>query len=118
MRDFAERGYRDWIDRLRNAEALLPDNSAYRQDFARVRDQVQYFRNYWRQRGLEPQYDLFLEKVAHPFEKAVDELQRDIQRLLSEKEFALADDGEIPEKYKQRVADYFKRLSESESSKG
>ena len=118
MRDFAERGYRDWIDRLRNAEALLPDNSAYREDFARVRDQVQYFRNYWRQRGLEPQYDLFLEKVAHPFEKAVDELQRDIQRLLSEKEFALADDGEIPEKYKQRVADYFKRLSESESSKG
>jgi hypothetical protein len=34
---------------------------------------------------------------------------------MDEKEFVLVDEGEVPERYRERVAEYFKRLSETES---
>lgn len=116
MADFARSGYQQWLEELRNAEALLPRDSRWRGRVARIREEVETIRRIWRERALAPQFDLFLKMVARPLKKTVEGLQGEIQRRLHEKEFVLVDSGDIPEKYRERVADYFKDLSESEGN--
>ena len=36
---------------------------------------------------------------------------------MSKKEFLLVDEGDIPERYKERVSNYFKRLSDAEGAR-
>jgi len=117
MRDFAESGYEEWLDNLRNAEALLPDGSPIRAEVTRLRERVEGMRREWRVRSLAPRFDLFLEMAAQPLSDTAENLQREIERLLSDKEFLAEDEGDVPERYREPVAEYFKRLSESEGSK-
>lgn len=114
MRNFADSGYLDWLDDLRDAESLLPVGTEFRTEVTRIRERVEGMRREWRARALAPQYDLFLEVVARPLEDAAERLQSEIEKNLSENEFHLADEGDIPERYKERVSNYFKRLSEAE----
>jgi len=116
MREFAEDGYQEWIERLRDAEALLPQGTPIRTEVTRLREQIEGFRRDWRSRALEPQYDLFLEMAVQPLAETAEDLQREIERQLGQKEFQLADEGEVPERYREHVADYFKRLSEAEAA--
>lgn len=113
MRQFAQGGYQRWLERLRDAEALLPRDVPYREQVVRIREEVETIRRRWRERALTPRFDLFLEMVVRPLENTAEQLQRDIERRLNENEFILVDEGEIPERYKEKVADYFKKLSES-----
>lgn len=115
MRRFAEEDYLRWLERLRNAEALLPQDLPYRTQVGRIREEIEAIRRQWRERANAPRFDLFLDAVARPLAQTAEELQREIQRLLSEKEFVLVDEGEIPERYREKVADYFKNLSQIET---
>lgn len=117
MDEFVNQDYAEWVDRLRNAESLLPEDSEFRRDLTRLREQIETMRRAWRERQRLPQYDLFLEVVAQPLAETADGIQREIEKLLDEKEFVLADEGDIPERYRERVADYFRELSESESTR-
>ena len=117
MREFVREGSLDWIDGLRNAESLLQDGSAARRRIARVREGIEDFRRQWRDRALAPQYDLFLETALHPLEEVAQQLQSEIERRMSARELMVADDGAVPEKYRKRVAEYFKELSESEGAR-
>ncbi len=117
MRDFAERGYQDWIENLRDAESLLPEGTELRADVVRLRERVEAMRRDWRARSLAPRFDLFLEMAARPLADTAEDLHKEIQRLLNEKEFLAQDEGNVPERYREPVADYFKRLSESEGLK-
>ena len=117
MRDFADRGYQDWLRDLRDAETLLPAGTQFRTEVTRIRERIEMFRRDWRARALAPQYDLFLEVVARPLEEAAARLQREIEKSLSKKEFLLVDEGDIPDRYKERVANYFKRLSDAEGAR-
>lgn len=114
MRNFADSGYRDWIDDLRDAETLLPEGTDLRTEVTRIRERVERIRREWRARALAPQYDLFLEMVARPLQDVAEMLQREIEKTLNEKEFLLTDEGDIPERYKDRVSKYFKSLSAAE----
>jgi hypothetical protein len=116
LRQFVQQDYQQYLERLRNAEALLPPNSPFREDIARIRENVEALRRDWRQRELAPQFDLFLEMVEMPLIETATQLQREIQRRLEEKEFILVDEGEVPERYRRQVAEYFKQLSESETA--
>lgn len=116
LEQFAEQDYREWLERLRDAEALLPEGSDYRNDITRLREQVEALRRRYRDREILPQYDLFLETIARPLAESADRLQSEIERMLDEKEFVLVDEGDIPERYRERVANYFKNLSEAESN--
>ena len=65
--------------------------------------------------SLEPKFDLFLDIVGNPLVDTASRLEREIAKLLKEKEFLLTDDGSVPAVYRKRVATYFEVLSESES---
>lgn len=114
MRDFIERGYEDWLDELNDAESLLPQGTPVRTEVTRVRERIEMMRREWRARALAPQYDLFLEHTARPLAEAAEELQREIAKQLDAQEFLAVDEGQIPDRYRARVGEYFKRLSEAE----
>jgi hypothetical protein len=114
MRNFIEVGYDDWLRELNDAESLLPQDSPIRTEVTRVRERIEMMRREWRARKLAPRFDLFLEFAAVPLAETADALQREIMRQLNAQEFLAVDEGEVPERYRERVAEYFKRLSEAE----
>lgn len=116
LRQMMDRGYRDWSDSLRDAEALLPDDYQGRRDITTIRERLEEFRRSTRNELTPPKYDLFLERVAHPLAEAARRIERDLEAKLSQNEFALSDEGQVPSTYQQDVAQYFKTLSESETN--
>lgn len=116
LEQFFDYGYQRWLEAFRDAEALLPESSEYRSDIGRIRTNLEELRRRYRRTHLVPRFDLFLEKIAEPFTKATNELDEEIKRLLKNSEFVLADDGEVPPRYRKRASDYFRALSESEGS--
>jgi len=116
MRDFAEDGYAEYLESLRDAEALLPPGQL-RDQVTQLRERVEGMRRDWRVRSLAPRFDLFLEMAARPLADTAADVQREIERLMDEKEFLAQDEGDVPERYREPVAEYFKRLSEAEGLK-
>jgi hypothetical protein len=112
---FMQEGYRDWLDNLRNAEGLLNDNEQFRDDVMRIREDLEEMRREFRDEHSLPKYDLFLEKIAMPLAETTAELQREINEMLKDQEVYIADEGNVPYRYEQYVADYFKQLSEAET---
>lgn len=115
MENFANSESRQWLEQLRNAEALLSEDSPVRRYVGEIRENVERIRSDWRNRKKPPQFELFLDVAARPLMDATEQLQREIQKELNANEFILVDDGDIPERYKGRVAQYFKDLSEAET---
>lgn len=116
MRNFAQDQYRNWIQELRDAESLLPEESPVRDQITRIREDIEAIRQDWKNRKRPPQFELFLKVAARPLEQAADQLQNEIEKELGEKEFVMVDDGDIPERYQGHVAQYFKGLSEAETA--
>ncbi len=117
MDNFIQYGYREWLEQLRNAESLLPVDSDYRAQIGRVREQIENMRRQYLDRDMTPKFDFFVDAVQEPLAETADQLQRDIQKLLDEQEFIMADEGDIPERFKVWVADYFTSLAESEGTR-
>ena len=116
MQRFLDGEGRGWIDSLRDAEQFLPGDSPFREPLTRVREQMEEFRREDQLGDRSPIYDLYLENVAEPLVETAQRLESEIQRLLKQKEFALTDEGSVPQQYQKRVSEYFKALSESESA--
>ncbi|MBD3267922.1 hypothetical protein GF373_14750 [bacterium] len=105
---------REWVDTLRDAEQLLPQGNPNRDELTRVREQTEQMRADLKRFSEPPKYDMYLRTVAHPLVRAAEALEKDIQRILSEKEFALQREDEVPLEYQDPVADYFKAIAEQE----
>jgi len=114
LRRFIETDYERWIERIRNAEALLPPESDYRRQLERVRRQIEEMRRDYRRHSLAPRFELFLQEIANPLAETAQQLDLEIQKLLAQEEFLLTDEGTIPAQYRKRVAEYFQALSEAE----
>lgn len=117
MRRFAESDYRQWMDSLRNAEQLLPGENPSRERIARIRQAIEEMRLDFHRDRQPPQYELFLKSVADPLLETARELDKKIQSLLSQDEFVLLDEGGVPDRYRDQVADYFKKVSEIRTPK-
>ncbi len=105
----------DWADSLRDAEQFLPGDSPFREPLTRVRERIEDYQREGRFGDRAPIYDLYLENVAEPLVETAQRLENEIQRMLKQKEFALTDEGSVPQQYQHRVSEYFKALSESET---
>lgn len=116
LKEFLEQDYRDWIDRLRNAEAMLPDDSPFREDISRMIQDIDEMRRRYKRDWLRPQFDLFVEKAGKPLVETASELALVIEKILSEQEYAILDEGEVPAEYSDAVAEYFRNLAENGDS--
>ncbi|RJP19000.1 MAG: hypothetical protein C4527_27695 [Candidatus Omnitrophota bacterium] len=116
MQRFIESDYREWLESLRNAEQLLPGERPYRQHLSEIREEIEAMRLGFRQTRQPPKYDLFLEHVERPAVAIARQLEQEIERLVSEQEFVLMDEDRVPVSYQKSVADYFKSLTEDETS--
>ena len=91
--------------------------AACRRDLAQLHEQIENMRRQWRNdNNMLPKYDLFIEVVQRPMAATAEAIQLEIQKRLNEEEFILVDEGDIPERFKEWVTDYFKDLSESEGN--
>jgi len=117
MRRFLERDSQDWADRIRDAEALLPDESGARHQLGRAREAIVTLRRNFR--GLTsraegpPRFDLLKEMVGVPLGQAAGELERQILKQEDAEKLTLTQEDVVPVKYRKRVADYYEALSES-----
>ncbi|MCX8036393.1 MAG: hypothetical protein N3D11_04925 [Candidatus Sumerlaeia bacterium] len=119
MREFLERGYLDWTERIRTAEALLPDDNNVRRQLERAREALLGLRGHYRGRtstsdGI-PRFDLLKETVGIPLALAAEELERQIRKSEDAEKLILTNEDAVPDKYRKRVAGYYEALSESEN---
>lgn len=117
MRRFAESGYRDWLEGIRDAESLLSDNSPWASGLIGVRRQIERMRRQFRDDSLVPRFDLFLEAIQNPLVRIAARIDEGIRELKRERRFVYKDDGSIPDYYRDRVSQYFQALSESEGAR-
>ena len=114
LRRFAESGFRDWMNRLREAESLLPADLGVRQRLTGVREDLAGIgRDYYR-KGAVPQYDLIFDRAIKPLTLSAEELSVLIRERKGDYGLSAGKADEIPEQYRARVAEYFKALTESE----
>lgn len=116
MREFMEEDYKEWMDRLRNAESLLPEESPFREDISRMMENIDRMRRQYKREWLTPQFDLFLEQAGEPLVQTASELAQVIEKILKEQEYAILDEGAVPAEYTERVAEYFRNLAEREAT--
>jgi len=115
MRDFAEREFREWMDEVREAQALLPEGDGVGQQLGRIRDGLAGIGRDYQRAAKVPQYDLVFSEVIKPLQLAAEELERSVRARRDAYGFAAENADAVPEAYRSHVADYFKALSEMES---
>ena len=112
LRRFGENGFRDWMNRLREAESLLPDDMSVRQRLTGIREDLAGIgRDFYRE-GSTPQYDLVFDRAIKPLTLAAEELSELIRERKNEYGFSAGKADEVPEQYRSQVAEYFKALAE------
>jgi len=109
-------GYRRWIESIRNAESLLPDENANRPRLTGIREDIERMRRDYRRHTVPPQFDMFLDRIVRPLTETASQIDLQIKAMLEDQEFVLAQEDEVPNQYQKLVADYFKALSEAEGS--
>jgi hypothetical protein len=117
IRQFVESDYRRWTDALRDAEDLLPEDNPTRARIGDIRNEVDAMRRAWLRNQTVPDQPFFAQAVMNPMNLADAELREQIERRLNESEYKLTDEAEVPAQYAEKVADYFKALSELEPSR-
>ena len=99
-RRFAEGGFRDWMDRVREAESLLPDDLGIRQRLTGIREDLAGIGRDYHRDGVLPQYDLIFDRAIKPLTLSVEELSDLIRARKAD--FAAGKTDEIPEQYRAR----------------
>jgi hypothetical protein len=115
MEAFVEEDYREWLERIRNAEGLLGD-STYSPPLSRMRREIEKMRRRFKRDNLIPRFDMFQELVARPLNATVTELARDLEARRQNRQFIMQDEGSVPDQYRESVSEYFQLLSESEGN--
>ena len=111
LRRFAEGGYRDWMEALRSAESLLPEDSGARTGLAGIRGEIGGLVRRYEREGRLPRYDLIFDTAVKPLTLAAAELEGEIRRLRGDQDQPAAYRDEIPARYREHVAEYFEKLS-------
>nr|HQH71185.1 hypothetical protein [bacterium] len=117
LRRFMDEDAARWLETLRDAGPLLPENSPYRQEIAEIREAMEQLRGEYRRSRQPPVYDLISRMIFNPLVETAAEIDEEIERRLAQREFVLRDEGGVPARYQKQVAEYFKALSESEPAR-
>jgi hypothetical protein len=112
MQDFAARGFREWMDEVREAQALLPEGDGAGQQLGRIRDGLAGIGRDYQRAAKVPQYDLVFDEVIKPLKLVAEELDRSVRARRDAYGFAAENADAVPEAYRDHVAEYFKALAE------
>ncbi len=115
MREFWGREALEWSGALRDAQALLPSGAEARDRLARIEDELNRMRRQAREEGDGgPRFDLLQELVGYPLGTAAAWLERKIEEESGRQAFALTGEEDVPDRYRERVAEYYRQLAEAE----
>lgn len=123
MRRWLEEDSQRWLEGVRDAEALLPHDDTARQDLGRAREALLEMRRRWRgstttrEEGA-PRFDLMQAMVGAPIGMAAERMERSIREREETDRLLLKDEEMVPEKYRKRVADYYRALSDDDDARG
>jgi hypothetical protein len=116
-RRLIESDYRRWSDALRDAQDLLPEENRTRGRVDDIRNEIDAMRRTFLRDGTIPDGTIVMDAVMQPLAIAEAELRKELERKLSDSEFKVGDEAAVPVQYAERVADYFKALSEKEPAR-
>jgi len=117
LRELAAGGFREWMDDVREAQALLPEGSGVGQQLGRIRDGLAGIGRDYQRAAAVPQYDLVFDEVIKPLQLAAEELDRSVRAQRDAYGFSAEQADAIPEPYRNYVAEYFKALAEMGEAK-
>lgn len=116
MRDFAAGGFREWMDDVREAQALLPEGNESEQQLGRIRDGLAGIGRDYQRAAAVPQYDLVFDEVIKPLQLVAEALDRSVRAQRDAYGFSAESMDAVPEAYRNHVAEYFKALAEMDET--
>ncbi len=116
MRDFAAGGFREWMDDVREAQALLPEGNESGLQLGRIRDGLAGIGRDYQRAAKVPQYDLVFDEVIKPLQLVAEALDRSVRAQRDAYGFSAENVDAVPEAYRNHVAEYFKALAEMDGT--
>jgi hypothetical protein len=101
--------YRQWSDRLRDVEEMLPQQEL-RNQVAEVRDQARTMRADFLRRGKEPQWNLVQQDIMRPLAELRQRIGERLAQLQSEDKLVPIDRDPVPGRFAEAVRRYFENL--------
>jgi hypothetical protein len=108
---FTDETYRDWSDRLRDVEDMLPQRDL-REDLARVWDNARTIRAESKRHGNEPQWDLVQTQVIKPLTELRERVSERLAQLQSKEAMVPIDRDPVPDRFSEVVKTYFENLGQ------
>ncbi len=103
--------YRDWSDRLRDVEDMLPQRDL-REELARVWDNARTIRAESKRHGKEPQWDLVQSQVIKPLTELRERVSERLAQLQSNEAMVPIDRDPVPDRFTELVKTYFENLGQ------
>jgi hypothetical protein len=110
---FTDERYREWSDRLRDVEDMLPQRDL-RDELARVWDQAQAIRAEFKRHGKEPQWDLLRTQVIDPLTELRQRVSERLAQLQSDEAIVPIDRDPVPDRFTELVRTYFENLGQGD----
>jgi hypothetical protein len=108
---FTSADYRQWSDRLREVEEMLPEQEL-RDEAVRVRERTRALWADAKRHGNEPQWDLLREQVMDPLTELRQRVSEKLARLELDKPLVPIDRDPVPERFADTVRTYFENLGQ------
>ena len=108
---FTDETYRDWSDRLRDVEDMLPQRDL-REELARVWDNARTMRAESQRHGKEPQWDLVQTQVIKPLTELRERVSERLAQLQSAEAMVPIDRDPVPDRFTELVKTYFENLGQ------
>jgi hypothetical protein len=108
---FTDETFRDWSDRLRDVEDMLPQRDL-RENLARVWDNARTIRVESKRHGQEPQWDLVQTQVIKPLTELRERVSERLAQLQSDEAMVPIDRDPVPDRFTELVKTYFENLGQ------
>ncbi len=108
---FSDERYRQWSDRLRDVQEMLPQQDL-RDQTARIWDSVRSIRADSKRHGKDPQWDLVQNQVINPLVELRQRISERLAQLQSDKAMVAIDRDPVPDRFTELVRTYFENLGQ------
>ncbi len=108
---FTDQRYRQWSDRLRDVQEMLPQQDL-RDQMARIWDSVRTIRADSQRHGKEPQWGLVRNQVINPLVELRQRISDRLAQLQSDKAMVAIDRDPVPDRFTELVRTYFENLGQ------